>query len=353
MEYWATAPCHAEPGQTHAEAIRELLDAVEFADALGLDGWFSPELRGLPAQSLDSSPHLLIAAASRTTSRIRVGTMVDLIGFHHPLRVAEEVRFLDTLTRGRLEVGVGPGGSNEHERWGTDASEGRDRFEVAFSLLRRFLEGDLSDYETPWWRGRISQLTPEPVQAPHPPLWLATISGGSVERAARWGINCQSGLGPRDVHAERLATFRACWAAHHPGTPTGRFAAMVDVVVNDDARVAREAGEQFRRRRIERRHRSAPVARDGAAAGDERRTLTSAFAELSYAELIEQGWAVCGDVEECAVQLARLAAIGIDVVTTWMPFGDVDAEVARRSLHLLCEEVVPRVGPAPVPAAVR
>lgn len=343
MQYFGTAPCHASPGGTHVDAVDKLLDAVELADFLGLDGWFFPELRGLPQHSLDSAPHLLIAAASRSTTRIRLGTMVDLLPFHHPLRVAEEIRFLDTLTHGRLEVGVGPGGPMEHERWGTDPDQGRAMLEVAVTLVRGFLTGEISDYETRWWRGRVAQLSPEPMQSPHPPLWLATIGGGSIDAAARCGLNCQSGMAPLEVLSDRIDQYRAHWVLSQPETPPGRFAAMVDLVVNEDGDVARQAGRQFHERRLARRHRSVPSRTDRSARPQQRPSPTTAFAELSYPELIDLGLAICGDVQECADQMSRLAEVGVDAVTAWLPFGDVEDDLAQQSLRLFCEQVIPLV----------
>lgn len=269
--------------------------------------------------------------------------MVDLISFQHPLRVAEEIRLLDTLTHGRLEVGVGAGGFNEHRHWGIDPSEGAAMFEVALPLVRRFLTENGFDYSTRWWTGIAPHLAPEPIQLPHPPLWLAVAREESVEAAARLGLNCQASMCGRDVLASRVALYRDTWRALHPGTEPGRFAALVDVIVNDDGVSARHAGERFHARKLDRLHRLFAARPGGFVRSEERRRRDERFEELSFPELVDQGLVVCGDVEECAAQLARLADTGVDSVTAWMPFGDVDLSYAQRSLQLLCEEVIPLV----------
>lgn len=343
MKYRGFALCHEGAGTSHAEAIHNLLDLVELADGLGLDGWFFPEHHGLPEHSLSTSPHLLIAAASQRTTTMRLGSMVDLVSFQHPLRVAEEIRFLDALTHGRLDVGVGPGGFNEHVHWGIDPAEGAQAFEAAVTLLRRFLTEDRFEYRTRWWTGRAPVLAPDAVQEPHPPLWLAAGLEQSVDTAAGWGLHCQVAMCRRDVLATRVAQYRRRWAASNPGKPPGQVAALVELVVSGDGDAARHAGEQAHRRRLERLHRVFAARPGRFVRSEERRGRDEAVEALSYSELIDQGLVVCGDVDECTDQLVRMAGTGVDAVTAWVPFGDVDMGWARRSLELFCEAVVPGV----------
>ncbi len=60
---------------------------------------------------LDTAPSIstwLAAVAARTT-RMRIGSMVHLLPFYHPVRLLEEIAMLDHLSGGRLELGVGRG----------------------------------------------------------------------------------------------------------------------------------------------------------------------------------------------------------------------------------------------------
>jgi alkanesulfonate monooxygenase SsuD/methylene tetrahydromethanopterin reductase-like flavin-dependent oxidoreductase (luciferase family) len=350
MRYWGFALCHADDHVSHGAVLHDLLDLVELADVVGLDGWFFPEHHGNPRHSLSTSPNLLIAAASSRTHRIRLGTMVAVVPFHHPLRLAEEIRLLGLLTGGRLDIGLGPGGFREHVHWGIEPDDGPAMFDTGVSLLRRLLrEGDFQ-YETKWWRGFAPPPVPAGGEAPaEPPLWLATVQDRSVETAARWGLNCDSALTPVDVLPRRLALYRETWEQHHPGTRPGTFAVVADVTVAENREEALALGEEFHARKLARFQSFFASRPRGFVRTEERRRIDDAFQQLSFAELIDRGLAICGSVDDCVEQVQRLCTAGVDALTAWMPFGELKGDVVRRSIRLFCEEVIPgverKVGP--------
>ncbi len=104
MRYSGFSLCDGAAGYTHIETLSHLLRQVEIADQGGMDGWFFAEHHDNAVYSLTPSPNLLVAAAASRTEQIRLGTMVTVLPYHHPLRAAEEIRLLDALTGGRLEV---------------------------------------------------------------------------------------------------------------------------------------------------------------------------------------------------------------------------------------------------------
>jgi alkanesulfonate monooxygenase SsuD/methylene tetrahydromethanopterin reductase-like flavin-dependent oxidoreductase (luciferase family) len=80
------------------------------ADKAGFGGYHLAEHQG---SELCMAPgqELFIAAASQVTSDIKLGTMVKLLPIHRPVRLIEDMCTVDQLTDGRLEYGVGRGGS--------------------------------------------------------------------------------------------------------------------------------------------------------------------------------------------------------------------------------------------------
>src|SRR5207237_2541628 len=96
------------------------------AERLGFEGIFFSEHHF--GHGYSPSPNLLIAAISRQTTRLRLGTMGVVVPFYEPWRIVEELAMLDHLTNGRLEVGFAAGVPQELLRIGLSMEEARERF---------------------------------------------------------------------------------------------------------------------------------------------------------------------------------------------------------------------------------
>ena len=88
--------------------MRRDLELVELLDDLGYDEvWFGEHHCG--GYETIASPELMIAAAAERTKRIRLGTGVNSLPYHHPFILADRIVQLDHLTMGRAMLGIGPG----------------------------------------------------------------------------------------------------------------------------------------------------------------------------------------------------------------------------------------------------
>lgn len=90
------------------QLYEERLQLLEAADAAGFFGYHLVEHHATPL-GMAPSPALFLTAAAQRTRRIRLGPLVYLLPFYHPLRLIEEVCMLDHLSNGRLELGIGRG----------------------------------------------------------------------------------------------------------------------------------------------------------------------------------------------------------------------------------------------------
>src|SRR3954467_2422235 len=102
-----TFPIHRP---THNPTLQLEGDLVlaELCDRLGFEEfWFGEHHSG--GWQIIGSPELMIAAAAQRTSRIRLGTGVSTLSYHHPLTLLDRIIQLDHMTRGRLIFGVGAG----------------------------------------------------------------------------------------------------------------------------------------------------------------------------------------------------------------------------------------------------
>src|ERR1700722_13692748 len=97
------------------------------ADELGFDvGWVAQHHVSLGGGGL-SSPWTFLAHAAARTRRIRLSTAITVLPLEDPVRLAEDVAVVDTLSGGRVEIGVGSGGSElEYAAFGRDVGRKRE-----------------------------------------------------------------------------------------------------------------------------------------------------------------------------------------------------------------------------------
>ena len=90
-------------------ALERDLELTQWLDTLGFDEVWVGEHHSAGWETI-ASPEIFIATAAERTRHIKLGTGVISLPYHHPYMVAERMVLLDHLTRGRLLMGVGPGG---------------------------------------------------------------------------------------------------------------------------------------------------------------------------------------------------------------------------------------------------
>src|ERR1700761_1637034 len=124
----------------------------------------------------------MLAAASRLTSSIRLGTLISILPLVPPLRMVEEAATLDQLTNGRLLLGVGRGVSPVETGFhGVPGDEAQPRFDEAFEVLLMGLAGDVVDFHGRYYDIDSAPVVTRPVQRPLTP-WYATRTPDK----ARW-----------------------------------------------------------------------------------------------------------------------------------------------------------------------
>jgi alkanesulfonate monooxygenase SsuD/methylene tetrahydromethanopterin reductase-like flavin-dependent oxidoreductase (luciferase family) len=330
------------PGQPHTQALHDLFDVVREADRLGIDGWFFTEHHGNSQFSITPAPNLLIAALAQTTSRIRLGNMVTVLPFHHPLRVAEETRTLDLLSGGRLEMGFGRGHLPLEQRaFGVDREQTVEMFDAALDIVQRLLGGETVDYHTPWWNGDGASAVPEPVRQ-EIPLW---ITCSSIDRCAMRGANCATALLTRNAADERLAEYRASWDRHHPDRlGEGKFSVSATVAVADtEAEAVRQVKSELAKHQAV--YGQAVAAPDGPLTGSyaAHRATYEQFVGATYDRLVDDGLLIVGTVEQCREQMVRLRDRGFDRVLCVFQSDETGYEFALESMRRFATEVVPYV----------
>ena len=197
-------------GLEDSQGYESFIDYVVEADRLGFAQLFMVEHHFTGQGQVSASMTVLAYLAARTRA-IRLGTAVVVLPWHNPVLIAEQVATLDLLTGGRVDFGVGKGYRKaEFDGFCIPVDEASERFDEAMEIIRKAwtTEGRFSHHGKRWHYDNIV-VEPEPLQRPHPPLWLAAGSHDSIRRAAREGYNLLlDQLAQVDQIIQRIAIFR-------------------------------------------------------------------------------------------------------------------------------------------------
>ena len=170
-------------------AIHRDLELVEHLDRLGFDEAWIGEHHSAGFEII-ASPELFIAAAAERTKRIRLGTGVISLPYHHPLMVANRIVQLDHMTRGRAMFGVGPGLlPSDAEMLGVPVPKQRERMAESLDVILRLLAGEIVSETTDWYVLKEARCQLLPYTRPRPEFAVAstfTPSGGNL--AGRYGL---------------------------------------------------------------------------------------------------------------------------------------------------------------------
>src|SRR5215470_5345904 len=185
MRFAIWSPTNPRAGVSHVELYRQQIREVEIAEELGFEHVWFYEHHVSPSGP-SPSPNLLIAAAAPSTSRIRLGTMVNILPYRNPLLVAEEAAMLDVLTNGRLDMGIGRGLKPiEFDAFCVSQAESREMFLESLAIIKKVWAGENFEFSGRYFKvNKQTPLSPPLVQKPHPPLLISAQSEESLRFAA-------------------------------------------------------------------------------------------------------------------------------------------------------------------------
>jgi len=173
-----------------SQIYSEVLDEIAYAESLGFDSVWLPE-HHFSNYAMMGNPLTFAAAVSQRTQTMRIGTAVVLLPFQHPLRVAEDAALVDSISGGRLMLGVGRGYQPpEFQGFGVPQQLSSSMFRESLEILLKALRGERFTFQGTYWQIEIpTEVFPKPVQQPHPPLYIASVTQRSIEVAADFGMS--------------------------------------------------------------------------------------------------------------------------------------------------------------------
>ena len=123
------------------------------------------------------------------TQHTQLGSMVVVLPWHDPMRVAEEVSMLDNISGGRLIFGMGRGaGKVEFDGFRLPMDESRARFVEAAEMLLRGLESGYCEYDGTYIKQPRAAIRPAPFKSFRGRTYAAAVSPESVPIMAKLGI---------------------------------------------------------------------------------------------------------------------------------------------------------------------
>lgn len=136
-----------------------------------------------------SDPFIALAGAAATTTTLRVGTGVALVGLRDPVITAKTIATLDWQSAGRLELGVGYGWNEEEmATHGVALADGPARLAESLALMRALWGNDIGEFAGEHVAVEPSWSWPKPTVPGGPPVHLGARAGDAVfADIAAWG----------------------------------------------------------------------------------------------------------------------------------------------------------------------
>jgi limonene 1,2-monooxygenase len=183
------APFH-ELGENPTAALERDIKLLELLDELGYDEAWIGEHHSVGWETI-ASPEVFIAIASQRTRRIKLGTGVVSLPYHHPLMVANRMVLLDHLTGGRVMLGVGPGALiTDAYMLGIEPNRQREMMAEALDAIMELLTSDEPvTRQTDWFKLVDARIQLRPYTDPYMPIAVASVqSPAGVTLAGKHGL---------------------------------------------------------------------------------------------------------------------------------------------------------------------
>jgi alkanesulfonate monooxygenase SsuD/methylene tetrahydromethanopterin reductase-like flavin-dependent oxidoreductase (luciferase family) len=148
---------------TDAQFFTESLDEAVLVEELGYDSYWVVEHHVSP-YTMIPSPLMMLGYIAGRTRRVDVGTMVVVIPWHNPLRVAEEMSMLQLMLGDRTPyIGFGRGAARrEYRAYGVDQNESRERFDEGVEIVKLALTQDSFSFDGQFFQYENVSVRPKP-----------------------------------------------------------------------------------------------------------------------------------------------------------------------------------------------
>jgi len=348
------------------EVYRHEMSMADLAEPLGFDSIWGAEHHFDDYTMCPNVAQFLTYMAART-KRVKLGSMVMVLPWHDPIRLAEEVTVLDNLSDGRVILGIGRGlGRIEFRGFRATMSESRPRFTEYAQAIMQGLETGYIEYAGEFYNQPRVAIRPAPIRCFRDRTYAASVSPQSLETMCRLGIGLLIiAQKPWEVTEAELRDYRAHFLALNRRTAPKPLIASF-IAVHETEAGAQDMFQKYVRGYAQSALNHYEFHNEGLAdipgyeyygnlAANIRKHGIDAFVNW-LAEL--QVWGTPEQVYNKLVDNQRRADSGGLICA--FSYGGMPHELAKRNITLFAEHVLPRlqalhvgcdIGAAPIRAA--
>ena len=319
---------HGGPDADSGLGYKQFVDYNIEAEALGYHSTFMVEHHFTGAGQVSASLSLLTWLAAKTRT-LRLGTAVLVLPWHNPVLLAEQAATIDLLSGGRLDFGVGKGyRHNEFAGFCVPMEEADARFNENLDVIvKSWTSKQRFSHHGKYWNFEDIIVEPPTAQKPHPPMWMAAGSPGSILQVAERGYNLLlDQFASLEAIGERVGWFKA------EVEKRGRTFDPLEVGVARAFYVAKDEVDKAAalEQRLEAQRHFAALSKS--ADGTQSKASIMAFSDTREAS---EEAALYGTPDEIAAKLQRLRELGVEYVLL------NGGGLAHESLRRFARELMP------------
>ncbi|MBI1814580.1 MAG: LLM class flavin-dependent oxidoreductase [Deltaproteobacteria bacterium] len=331
------------------EVYRNDVHLADLAEPLGFESIWGVEHHFTDYTMCPDVLQFLTYMAGRT-QRAQLGSMVVVLPWHDPMRVAEEVSMLDNLCGGRFIFGIGRGlGKVEFEGFRVPMDESRGRFVESAAMILTGLEQGYCESEGQYVKQPRRDIRPKPFKTFKGRTYAAAVSPESVQIMAELGVGILIvPQKPWEAVAAELQEYRVAYRKLNGGEPLPTIAAGWTFCDEDEGR-AREMALRYIGGYWQSVLRHYELASDHLAKtkGYEYYGRMSEMVNSHGADAVSEfflGLQVWGTPEQCYDRVQRIRGhVGCDTYIGVFSYAGMPIEEAERSMRLFARAVMPEL----------
>ena len=203
------APWEATAGPNELLRVAQACDRAGFFYIAVCDHVCIPRERAAAMSTVWYDPVVTLGWLAAATRSVRLLSYVYVAAYRHPLQTAKAFATLDTLSGGRVILGVGAGHLEaEFAALGIDFARRGALLDDAIDVIAKAFVDEFPQHDGPVWKVHEVGIRPRPVQRPRPPIWVGGNTPAALRRAAARGDGWLPQGTVRDQLPGQIATIR-------------------------------------------------------------------------------------------------------------------------------------------------